>query len=238
MRKLTLGVLGGMGPEATVYFFSNLVAFDKVEKDQDHLHIIIENNPSIPDRTRHLLFNEENPIPAMLSSLRLLEQAQADVAAIPCMTAHAFLSTLRTQVKIPILSAFEIMAEKIPILFPGLRKLGILATTGSRELRLYESHLPAFECLWPDQEIQEGMVMEAVYGKEGIKAGNSGSYPRNLLVTASRNLANKGAEAIIAGCTEVPLVLRQSDLDMPLIDPMTLMAEYMVEYARNHGFIT
>lgn len=238
MRKLTLGVLGGMGPDATVYFFSKLVAFDKVVKDQDHLHIIIENNPSIPDRTRHLLFHEKDPIPAMLSSLRLLEKAHADVVAIPCMTAHAFLSSLRAHAKIPILSAFEIMAEKIPILFPGFCKLGILATTGSRELRLYENHLPAFNCLWPDQKIQEELVMEAVYGNEGIKAGNLGNYPRDLLITASQNLVDKGAEAIIAGCTEIPLVLKQSDLNLPLIDPLTLMAEYMVEFARNNCAVT
>lgn len=235
MQKLTLGVLGGMGPEATVYFFSQLVAFDKVEKDQDHLHIIIENNPMIPDRTRYLLHHEEDPVPSMLSSIKLLEQAHADVVAIPCMTAHAFLPILRNRSKIPILSAFEIMSQKIPILFPGLQRLGILATTGSRELRLYENHLSDFDCVWPDEKTQEEMVMKAVYGVEGIKAGNSGSYPRELLISASQNLIAKGAEAVIAGCTEVPLVLKQNYLNVPLIDPMALLAEYMVVYARNPG---
>ena len=94
MKNGTIGILGGMGPEATAAFFSMLVRLDSATSDQDHLHIIVDSDPSIPDRTKFILEDGTNPLPAMLSSARRLLAAGAHIAGMPCMTAHALLDQL------------------------------------------------------------------------------------------------------------------------------------------------
>lgn len=228
----TIGILGGMGPEATLDFFAKMLFFDKAERDQDHVHIIIESNPAIPDRTAYILGKGEDPLPAMAASARRLEAAGADIAGIPCMTAHAFLPRLREVSRLPFVSAFDTMAAALGGLYPNVRRLGVLATLGTKTARLYESSLKGYSILWPDEEAQSGLVMEAIYGKNGIKAGNKGEYPRQLLVRAAEGLSAMGAEAIVGGCTEVPLALSQKDIALPFIDPMALLAEALVAKAR------
>lgn len=231
-QKKTIGILGGMGPDATASFFTKLVAFDKAEKDQDHVHIFVDCDPSIPDRTANILGLGPDPLPAMLASARRLEAAGAEVAGISCMTAHNFLPRLKELTRLPFISAFDVTAAAIRAEYPEVRKLGILATLGTKKARLYEEHLAGYSILWPDDTIQETRVMEAIYGAGGIKAGNLGERPRSLLLDAAMSLILGGAEAIIAGCTEVPLVLSQEYLDVPFIDPMALLAKALIAEAR------
>lgn len=229
---MTIGVLGGMGPEATAWFFARLVESDKASRDQDHLRIVVECDPSIPDRTAFLEGRGEDPLPAMAAAAARLATAGAGIAGISCMTAHAFLPRLRAATAMPFLSAFDTLAARIARDYSGARRVGVLATTGSRHAHLYEDNLPGFEVLWPPQEEQETLVMEAIYGRNGIKAGNRGEYPRALLAQAARSLRESGAELIVAGCTEVPLALSRADVDIPYIDPMTVLAEALVAAAR------
>lgn len=228
----TIGILGGMGPEATSDFFVKLLSFDKAARDQDHAHIVIECDPSIPDRTANILGKGPDPVPAMLASLKRLEAAGADIIGITCMTAHNFLPRLKELSGLRFISALETMAAAMHANYPQARRLGILATAGTKAARLYETSLLEYSILWPDDEAQANLVMEAIYGKNGIKAGNRGDYPRSLLVQAAEKLVLAGADAIVAGCTEVPLVLSQEFLKVPLIDPMTLLAQALVAEAR------
>ena len=227
-----IGILGGMGPEATSDFFAKLLSFDKAARDQDHLHIIVECDPSIPDRTAFILGKGPDPLPAMLASARCLEAAGAQIVGIPCMTAHNFLPRLRRLSSLDFLSAFEAMAVAMRDTWPEIHSLGILATAGTKTARLYETYLPGYTIIWPDEDEQKSLVMEAIYGKEGIKAGNRGEYPRSLLVKAAASLAKKGADAIVAGCTEVPLAISQEALDLPLVDPMVILAKALIANAR------
>ena len=228
----TIGILGGMGPEATSDFFAKLLSFDKAARDQDHVHIIIECDPSIPDRTAFILGKGADPVPAMLASARRLEVAGAEIIGIPCMTAHNFLARIREQANLRFVSALETMADSMRATYPMVRTLGILATAGTKAARLYESSLGGYSILWPEEEAQRNLVMEAIYGREGIKAGNRGERPRALLIQAAAGLVSRGADAIVAGCTEVPLALSQEDLDVPLIDPMVLLAKALIAEAR------
>lgn len=232
MAGKTIGILGGMGPEATSFFFSMLVRLDIAPRDQDHLHIIVDSDPSIPDRTRFLLEGGEDPLPAMLASARRLLAAGADLCGIPCMTAHAILPRLRAHCQLRILSAFEETSRALDTGAAPIRKLGILGTIGTRSSRLFETAMPDRIMLWPDAEAHRSLVMEAIYGRQGIKAGNTGSEPRRLLLKAARMLIEQGAEAIAAGCTEVPLVLSQKDFDIPFIDPMEHLARALIREAR------
>ncbi|HWR12046.1 MAG TPA: amino acid racemase [Rectinemataceae bacterium] len=228
----TIGILGGMGPEATSDFFAKLLSFDKAERDQDHAHIIIECDPSIPDRTANILGKGPDPVPAMLASLKRLEAAGADIIGITCMTAHSFLPRLKSLSSLRFVSALETMAAAMREDYPRAHCLGILATAGTKAARLYETSLTEHSILWPDDEAQAALVMEAIYGKRGIKAGNRGEYPRSLLIEAAELLIRNGADAIVAGCTEVPLVLSREHLKVPLIDPMTLLAKALIAEAR------
>lgn len=231
MGNGVIGVLGGMGPDATAAFFSMLVRLDVAGSDQDHVHIIVESDPSIPDRTRCLLEGGPDPLPAMLASARRLVAAGADIVGIPCMTAHAFLPRLRRNCTLPILSAFEEARKALDAFSPPIRSLGILGTMGTRRARLFETTMPDKTILWPSEEDHRSLVMEAIYGTRGIKAGNLGEEPHRLLVQAAQALIGEGAEAIVAGCTEVPLVLSQRDFDIPFIDPMYFLARALIETA-------
>lgn len=229
----TIGILGGMGPEATADFFAKLLSFDTAARDQDHVHVLIECDPSIPDRTAFILGKGPDPLPAMLASARRLELAGADIAGITCMTAHHFLPRIRERSGLRFLSALEVMAAGLAERHPGIRKLGILATMGSRRARLYESSLPGLEILWPSEQDQQALVMEAIYGEKGIKAGVRGEPAKGLLLQAAARLIDEGAQAIVAGCTEVPLALRKEDISVPLLDPMTELALALVREARS-----
>jgi aspartate racemase len=221
-----------MGPDATAAFFSMLVRLDVATSDQGHLHIIVESDPSIPDRTRHLLEGGPDPLPAMLASARRLLAAGADVAGIPCITAHAFLPSLRRHCALPILSAFEETSRALDAFSPSIRSLGILGTMGTRRARLFETTMPDKTILWPSEEDHRSLVMEAIYGTHGIKAGDFGEKPRQLLVKAAHLLIDRGARAIVAGCTEVPLVLFQKDFEVPFIDPMHFLARALISATR------
>jgi len=228
----TIGILGGMGPEATASFFSSLLSYDKAERDQDHLHIVVECDPSIPDRTAFILGKGPDPLPAMLTSAQRLKAAGAELVGIPCMTAHTFLPRLRKSSDLQFVSALETMAEALRDSNGNIDTLGILATIGTKNARLYETALQGYAILWPREDEQQTLVMEAIYGKAGIKAGNRTEHPRSLLIEAARSLISKGAKAIVAGCTEVPLALSQKDIEVPLLDPMQMLAEALVRRAR------
>lgn len=230
--KMTLGILGGMGPEATVDFFRKVLEATPASRDQDHIHIIVDCDPSIPDRTAHILGQGQDPLPALIVAGERLAVAGATLGALPCMTAHAYLDRLRNRLSFPFLSAFEELADYIRSLYPEAKRLGVLATTGSIRAGLYEKHLPDWRIHFPDEEAQSRFVMEAIYGKQGIKAGNRGEEPRRLLREAGNRLVARGSDLLIAGCTEIPLALRPGDFEVPLLDPMVILAQAVVQRCR------
>lgn len=225
-----VGILGGMGPEATVEFFRKIVAATPASRDQDHLHIVVNCDPSIPDRTAHILSNGPDPLPAMIASGRALAAAGATVGTIPCMTAHTFLEGVRAALPFPFLSAFEELANYLRASYPDVKRIGVLATSGSIKAGIYDRNLSGWRIHYPDEDAQKRFVMEAIYGEHGIKAGNRGEEPRRLLREAGNRLVARGAEILIAGCTEIPLALRSGDFEVPLLDPMQVLAEAVVAY--------
>ncbi len=231
-ERQVLGILGGMGPEATVEFFRKVVEATPASRDQDHIHIIVNCDPSIPDRTAHILGRGPDPLPALLAAGKRLADAGATLGALPCMTAHVWIEELRAALPFPFLSAFEELAARIRSDHPQARRIGILATTGSIRSGLFEKHLPGWRIHFPDEEAQTRFVMEAVYGPHGIKAGNRGEEPRRLLREAGNRLVARGADLLIAGCTEIPLVLKPGDFEVPVLDPLQVLARAAVDRCR------
>jgi aspartate racemase len=228
----TIGILGGMGPEATACFFELVVKNTYAEKDQDHLKIIVVSFPQIPDRTRAILYGGENPVPCLIKALRALEKAGAELVAIPCLTAHYYLPELRKKTRLKIISLLEETALYIKSNFPQVKKVGLLATEGTIATGIFQKALSRkkIEVLIPSPSDQT-KIMEAIYGEKGIKAGFTGSRPARILRMVADGLQKKGAKAIIAGCTEIPLALKQKNLDLPLINPLMVGARVLIKKA-------
>jgi aspartate racemase len=224
--KKTIGILGGMGPEATAYFFSLIIKHTQAGKDQDHIPIIIYNNPKIPPRTDALLHQGPSPLPLLRQGIHLLRKAGADFIVVPCITAHAFVSQLEVREKALLLDILEETLAYARKKIPGLLRAGLIASSGSVKAEIFDRTFSraGIKIIKPSAPEQK-KVMEAIFGKKGIKAGFTSGRPKKLILEAARRLVERGAEAVIAGCTEVPLVLQEKDLAVPLIEPLSVAAE-------------
>ncbi|MBZ4663445.1 MAG: aspartate racemase [Caloramator sp.] len=229
MNDKVIGIIGGMGPEATADLFMKIIQKTKVEKDQDHFRIIIDNNPKIPDRTKAILYGGESPINTLINTAKNLEKVGVDVACIPCMTSHYFIEEIQNSVSYPIINAFDVVREYIFKHYPNVKNIGVLATTGTVKTGIFKKHLDFANVIYPSPTIQEEKVMEAIYGEKGIKRGVKNEIPLNLLKSAAEHLISQGAELIILGCTEIGLVLKQEHVEVPVIDPMDVLADALIK---------
>ena len=231
MGDRIVGILGGMGPESTVDFFLRIVKATPAQKDQDHLRIIIDNNPKIPDRTQNILGEAESPLDELRKTARNLEKAGAQIIAIPCNTAHYYYEQLQKSINIPIIDMISETAGYIYKELPGVKKIGLLATDGTIKTRLYQDVLKGIEIIVPDMRSQR-KLMKAIYGKRGIKSGYTRGSPRRNTLEVARSLVKQEVEAVIIGCTEISLVLYKQDLPISLIDPLQVLAEVTIRHAR------
>lgn len=221
----TVGIMGGMGPLATVDMLYKIINHTEARKDQEHLHIIIDDYPQIPDRTTAILGLGQDPTPYMIESAQLLERAGADLIIMACNTAHYYIHAVQKKVSIPVLDM-----QKETACYArqqNLRKVGLLATDGTLKAKLYQRAFNSenITVLVPDNDAQS-LVMKGIYS---IKAGDMETGFR-LLVNVAECLITDGAEAIIAGCTEVPLVLKTTE-KIKIIDPTEILAKSVIQAA-------
>jgi len=230
MGEKIIGILGGMGPEATADLYMRIIRATPVEKDQDHHRVIIDSNAKIPDRTPAILGTGPSPLPLMLETGLNLQRAGADFIIMPCNTAHYFHSQLQAGLDVPVLHMIRLSAEETKRSHPDVRKAGLLATDGTLASRLYHESYgeQGIEIVAPTEESQRD-VMDAIY--RHIKRGDLETGGK-LLHRAAHTLMDAGAEAVICGCTEVSLVLHDGDLAVPVVDPLQVLAEKAVELAR------
>lgn len=234
MPEKIIGILGGMGPEATIDLFTKIIKGTKAKKDQDHLRILIDNNSKIPDRTLAIQGKGPSPLTPLVQSAKILEKAGAHFIVIPCVTAHHYFKPLQKKIKIPILHIIEETMKYIQNKLKGIHKIGLIATTGTIHTGLFQNtfRLTSIEMIIPSHEIQTQQVMEAIYGKNGIKSIGPSGNSKRLIRKASESLIFRGAQAIVAGCTEVPLVLKEGDLSVPVIDPISILAQSAIAKAK------
>ncbi len=235
MKEKVLGILGGMGPEATITLFKRIVDLSRASCDQEHIRIIIDNNPKILDRTNFILNQGESPAAMMIATAQNLERAGADFIVIPCVTAHYFAHQVQQAIAIPILSIIDALISEIVKNYPSIEKLGLVATTGT----IIGSHLEkglqdaGYKIIVPSDNEQKSLVMKAIYGERGIKAGFLSPQNKNMLLKASQRLIALGAQGIIAGCTEIPLVLTEKDLSVPFLDTLLILAKEAVKKVKS-----
>lgn len=227
-----IGVLGGMGPEATHAFYGQLIANTPAVRDQDHLRVVIDSNPKVPDRTAALLQQGESPLPMMVAGVESLARAGADFVVIPCVSAHGFLDELRRQARLPLLSLIEVAAEEIRRSHPGLRSVGLLATSGTVESGRFQDTLAraGIRTIVPAAEDQD-RVMSAIYEIKATVPGRRSRGARAALQEAAQRLVQEGAEGVVLGCTEIPLVLGPDDLPVPVFDVVLMLARAAIATA-------
>ncbi|MFJ9590687.1 cysteate racemase [Streptomyces acidicola] len=226
-----IGILGGMGPAATADFYAKLVVATPGSSDQDHLRTVIWSDPTIPDRTEALLGDGPDPTPWLLAGSRVLREAGATVIAIPCNTAHAFVPRIEDHVGLPIVHMIGEVARHLATLSPRVHTVGLLATTGTVRAGLYQEWLDRFgvRLVLPDAASQSDEVMTAIHT---VKSGTCDARTTALLAHAAQRLTERGAQAVIAGCTEIPLGLPADTVDVPLVDPALILAQALVRRAR------
>lgn len=224
-----VGVLGGMGPLATADFYTKLVHLTPAQTDQEHLHVIIDSNPQIPDRTAALRGEGPDPTPALVAAARSLERAGVDLIAIPCNSAHAFLAAIRQSVAVPVLDIMEEVAGAISALAPRPRAAGLLATSGTIEARLYHRAFASRGIAVVDTtEVEQEGVMAAI---RAVKAGDLGPAGRERVRLVAGALVGRGAQAIVLGCTELPLITEPRGLPVPVLDGTEILAAATVRAA-------
>lgn len=222
MKKI-VGIIGGMGPLATIDLMQKITFFTSAIKDQDHIHIIADSDSQIPDRTSAILGKGSDPLPLMIQSAQRLQNAGADFLVIACNTAHFFYEKVQMSVQIPIVhmpreTALFINENKY-------KKVGLLATDGTVLTKIYQNNCYFYgtNVIVPNKSMQE-RVMEGIYA---IKAGNL-VLGFEYLTLATETLYQQGAEAIIAGCTEIPLVLKSTE-KISVIDPTEIVARTIIK---------
>ena len=221
---LILGVLGGMGPAATVDFLAKLQALTPTERERDHIRTIVDINPQTPD------FNDPlaKPGPVLAEMAGALQGAGAQVLAIACNTAHTYADLISRSSGLPLIDM--ITTASVAARNTGARRAGVLGSRAA--LKLYREYLAArgLGLVTLPAERQEAF-MALLYR---IKAGDLSREARTEMAGLARDLVAEGAETLIAGCTEAPLVLGPADTQVPLIDAGDLLASQCVAVCLEH----
>jgi aspartate racemase len=232
MVNKTIGILGGMGPEATLYCFAEIIKNTPAQKDQEHLRVVIYSNPKVPDRTKAILGSGESPVPMIVEGCRILAGAGVDFIIIPCVSSHCFLKEIEKQVDVQILSIFDAITAYIANRHNSLKTVGLLSTTGTIRGGYFKKHLSEIDVrtIVPDDKGQAS-VMDCIYEIKNSQRSRSRGQIKDDLVAAANALILKGAQGIIAGCTEIPLALTQKELSVLYLEPLTILARVAVRYA-------
>ena len=220
-KKPRLGILGGMGPQATQIFYQRILDRTDAERDQEHLPTLILSDTEMPDRTQAILSGQSGTVyRRLLEDARLLEREGCTAIAIPCNTSHYFVDDMQKELTVPIL---HMVRETCAVLAArGCKRVGILATDGTIQAEIYQKECAAlgFEGVAPDEATQK-LVMSIIY--EEIKRGEKGS--REKFAAIDKALRSLGCDAAILGCTELSVYRVYHGLPDFYVDAMEVLVE-------------
>lgn len=225
-----MGVLGGMGPAATADFMAKFTALTPVAREADHLRLAVWSDPHIPDRTAALLGRGPSPVPEMLDGIRRLESIGATVVAIPCNTAHAFVPELRRETSIEILDMVDLTMRQIKLDYPSATNVGVISTAGTRKAGLYAAACAAHGLT--ALEVDEPEFAElATAAIDMVKKGQTLDLAARYVARIAQHLRDRGADAVVAGCSEIPLVSQFAELVVPIVDATECLALGAINHA-------
>ncbi len=221
-----LGVIGGMGPQATELLYQKIISMTDAKCDQEHIDMIILSHAAMPDRTEAIRSGKTEKVFSLLSEdAKMLETNGADYIAIPCNTSHYFYDALQAQVKIPIIHMVRETVKRVKERDPAITKVGLLATDGTVFAGIYakECEKAGLCCVTPDESTQK-IVMKIIY--EQIKAGEKGSIDDFGIIDTY--LKKNGCEAAILACTELSCFKNYHALDRFYLDALDVLCEKAV----------
>lgn len=222
-ERKKLGVIGGMGPEATCYFYENIIAHTKAEKDQDHIDMVILSHASIPDRTQAIKSGESAGLVRMLQEdARTLEQLGVANIAITCNTSHYYYEQIQKAVSVPVINMIHESVAYAVREIPDVRKIGIMATDGTIESRIYhkECRKLGVTPVKPSPERQKD-VMSLIY--DDIKSGKKGDRAKFDRVMSE--FLRKGCDAVILACTELSVFKGKHEIPTMCLDAMDVLVK-------------
>jgi len=224
----TIGIIGGMGPLATVHLYERIVLRTKAEKDQDHIRVLIDSNTNIPDRTKAIIGNGQDPTVELIKSAKILENSGADFLIMPCNTAHYFIDIIKGSVNIPFINMPEETVKYTCDKYGSNTVVGVLATDGTIKSKIYENYYSKLGIKTIVPEKTQEKLMKFIY--EVIKSGKyeAGTY---LLFEAVEELKKLGADTFLLGCTELSSAQYLYKFEGPFINPMEVLTERSIVYA-------
>jgi aspartate racemase len=215
----TVGVIGGMGPEATVDFLRRVIVATPAKDDADHIRVLVDNNPKIPSRIAALIDGTgEDPLPVLIAMARSLEKQGADFLVIPCNTAHYYLPKIAQAVSIPLLDMVALSVAQLAMLAPKPSAIGMLASPAVQKVGLYAARLKesGFTALFPDAD-GEAKVLDII---RAVKANAVTHEHRAAYSAIARELREQGAGAFLIACTELSVIGAPEGVTQPCIDAL------------------
>ncbi len=222
-RWRTIGVIGGMGPAATVDFLARLTAAVGAEDDAGHPRILVDSNPHVPSRNAAIAGTGPSPGPALAAMARGLQAQGAELLAMPCNAAHGWVGDIRAATALPFIDMVEETCARVGT----ARKVGLIAVAATLDGGLYHRPLEALgaSVLTPDRAQVAALVA-------AVKGGDIGAETRAAGAAIAGGLADRGAEILIAACTEIPLVLDARNCPLPLLSSTQILADAVLQAAR------
>lgn len=234
MREKIVGIIGGMGPEATIDLMTRVIRATPALDDMDHIRIVVDNNSKVPSRIKALIEKTgESPLSCLQEMARKLADWGVDVLAIPCNTAHYYHPGIQETVGIPVLDMIGLSVAAIITGHPGLKTVGILASSAVIDLQIYEKRFAekGVALVTPAGGLQKG-IMDAI---RKIKTGRFGKKVHGALQAAATDLVDKGAEALLVACTELSIIASEIDVPIPVYDSAQVLAEAIVKTVKETG---
>ncbi|TQV77367.1 amino acid racemase [Aliikangiella marina] len=219
-----IGILGGMGPRATIDLYESILSQTKIEKEQDHISTLIFSNPKIPDRSQTLFRSNVKLITYLQQTAIALESAGADVIVIPCNGSHMYLNEIQNAIQVPVINMVEKTIDYATNSVNYQDGVLLLGTAATYQAGLYEKYAlnNNLKLILPT-ELQKVKLMEAIYN---IKIDSKITSAKQTIL----EIINYWKLPSIFGCTEIPLVLNNNDLDFDVINPTQILAEAAINF--------
>jgi aspartate racemase len=222
-----LGILGGMGPAASAEFVTRLVQQTSASCDQEHIPFVLWSNPQIPDRSTSMRNGDDKPLPFLLDGIKGLKAAGCDLVVIPCNTAHFWFHKF-SKINVRMVHIVDSVASALRDAGVTNTTIGVIGTQATVELGLYQYHLNrlGWNCIVPGKEEMDTLVQPAI---DLIKAGNM-SQSHDMLLAVADGLIARGANAVVLGCTEIPLAVRETHYNnIPLINSIDSLVKVAID---------
>jgi len=222
-----LGILGGMGPAASAEFVNRLIQQTPASCDQEHIPFVLWNNPQTPDRSTSMRAGDDKPLPFLLEGIRGLKESGCDLMVIPCNTAHFWFDDM-IKVNHRIIHIVDSVASMLRNINVTNTTIGIIGTRATIELGLYQNRLndQGWNCITPTQKEMTSIVQPAI---DLVKAGDM-IKSHTMLMSVIDSLIARGAQAVVLGCTEIPLAIREGDKkNIPLINSIDSLVKTVIK---------